>query len=214
MSETKRTIIFCSDLWKSGHFSTHMEKKFERTGFEVVHLAYPAYDKTVSVEEIASMSMKWAEDIRNKSTHVTFIGHGIGGRIGLEMLALNPVIFDSIVTIATPYGASPLIASVVEIEAFKNILGAVSPLSLELAKNATLPDFVAIPALSISAQFDSFIAKEATASIIENHTTIYHCTHSSILLKERTFLEILGWLNYAVFGPYSFGGKDIDDLVV
>jgi pimeloyl-ACP methyl ester carboxylesterase len=191
-----------------------MEKKFKRSGFEVKHLAYPTYKKDISIADIASMSMQWANDIRDRSTHVTFIGHGMGGRIGLEMLALNPVIFDSIVTIATPYGASPLIASVVEIEAFKNILEAVSPLSLEMAKDATLPDFIAIPALSISAQFDSFIAKEATASIIENHTTIYHCTHSSILLKERTFLEILGWLNYAVFGPYSFGGQDIDDMVV
>lgn len=214
MSETNRTIIFCSDLWRAGHFSSLMEKKFQRSGFQVQHLAYPTYRKDISIGNIAEMSMRWAEQIRDKSTHVTFMGHGVGGRIGLEMLALNPVIFDSVVTIATPYGPSPLIASAVEIEAFRSILQSVSPLSLELAKNAKLPDFLAIPALSISAQFDSLLAKEATAQIIENHTTIYHCTHSSILLKERTFLEILGWLNYAVFGPYSFGGQDIDDVIV
>ena len=214
MSENNRNIIFCSDLWKAGHFSSSMEKKFERSGFKVSHLAYPTYNKDFSVAKIASMSMQWAEDIRNRSTHTTFIGHGFGGRIGLEMLALNPVIFDSIVTIATPYRASPVIASLSEIEAFQSILAAVSPLSLEMAKDAVLPDFVAIPALSLSAQYDSMIAKEATAPIIENHTTIYHSTHSSILLKERTFLEILGWLNYSVFGPYDFAGHDIDDSVV
>jgi len=213
MSKSVRNIIFCSDLWKPGHFSVSMERKFQRSGFKVSHLAYPTYEKDLSIAKIASMSMKWAEQIRDRSSHCTFIGHGVGGRIGLEMLALNPVIFDSFVSIATPYGPSPLVASLSEIGAIRDILAAVSPLSTELAKSAVVPDFIAIPALSISAQFDSMIAKEATASVIENHTTIYHSTHSSILLKERTFLEILGWLNYAVFGPYSFGGHDIDDVV-
>lgn len=213
MSKQGKNIIFSSDLWKSGHFSSYMERKFEKTGFHVSHLAYPTYNKGVSVGDIAKSSMKWAEEIRNRSSHTTFIGHGIGGRIGLEMLALDPVIFDSIVTIATPYKASPLIASMSELEPLRGIIESVSPLSLELAKDAILPEFIAIPALSISAHYDSMLAKEATAPIIENHTTIYHSTHSSVLLKNRTFLEVLGWLNYSVFSSEGLGNNK-DDVVL
>jgi hypothetical protein len=57
------------------------------------------------------------------------------------------------------------------------------------------------------------LAKEATAPIIENHTTIYHSTHSSVLLKNRTFLEVLGWLNYSVFSSEGLGDNE-DDVVL
>lgn len=212
--KNQKSIIFCCDLWKSGHFSTFMANKFERSGFEVHNLVYPTHKSDMTVEKIAKQSLQWARDIKYRSKHLTFIGHGLGGRIGLAMLDSDPVVFDAIVTIATPYKASPLVSTLCDLPKVRDIFSSMSPLSLELAKDAHLPEQLVIDSLSLSAQFDSFLAKEATSPIVDDHTTIYHSTHSSILLKDRTFFEILGWLNYSVFGSKGFGGKDLDDVVV
>jgi hypothetical protein len=204
MSKNKRAIIFCSDIWKQGYIPTYMENKFKKAGFETHHLVYPMYKKEITADKIVENSMDWAQEIKDSYDHVTFIGHGFGGRIGLAMLAENPIIFDAVVTVATPYGPSPLIDSLADLGPIQDILAAVSPLTLELRKNAKLPTQLLIPSLSIAAHYDSSIANQSTSKIIDEHTVIYHSTHSSVITKQRTFMEILGWLNYAVFCPESF----------
>jgi len=214
MSNSKNTIILCSDIFKMGHLPTHFGFRFERNGFDVQYLPYPMAKKGISVEKIAEMNLNFVQELRAKSKHSVFIGHGIGGRIGMELLCQDPLAFDAVVTIATSYKASSAIVSVSDIGPLEGILEAFSPLLLELRKDANIPEQLLIPSLSLAAQFDSILGRDATADIIDEHTTIPLTTHSSILSSGRAYLEVLGWLNYAVFSPHSFGGKDIDDVVV
>ena len=200
MSKKEISIILCSDIVKQGYLPSYFNFRLERNGFDIQYLAYPSLKKDVSIDQIAQMHLDWARDIRNKSTKSIFIGHGLGGRIGLAMLKYDPVVFDAIVTIATPYMASPTIVSLGDIGAIQGILKAISPLVLELRKDANLPEKLVIPSLSLAAQFDHVLAPHATANIIDDHTIIPTCGHNSILTKERTYLEILGWINYAVCG--------------
>lgn len=212
MSKEKNVVILCSDIWRSSHFPTYFAPKFEQSGFEVRPLAYSISNRNLTVDKVADMNLGWAKNIRNKSKSVTFIGHGMGGRIGMAMLAKDPVIFDAFVSIATSYKQSSVIDSASEIGLFRDVLQASYPLSLELKKEAVVPEELKIPALSIAAQFDSFFGRDATIPQITNHTTIPLSTHTSVAKKERTFLEIIGWMNYT-FLNRQYGGYDVDDLL-
>jgi hypothetical protein len=197
MSKENHIVILCTDIWRPGHFPSHFGFRFERNGYEVRNLAYSMMRKGQTVEEIARGALKWARDLRDRSTHTTFIGHGIGGRIGMEMLDLDPVIFDSFVSIATPYKASPVIASLGDIEGLQGILKAFTPLTMDLRKDAKVPEQLVIPALTVGAQFDGLYAPVSTTPIIEDHQVIPMTTHTSVVTNSRTYLEILGWMNYA-----------------
>ncbi|WP_290607464.1 alpha/beta hydrolase [Janthinobacterium sp.] len=212
MAKAKNVVILCSDIWRSNHFSTYFTPKFEQNNFEVRPMSYSISNRNLSVDKIADTNLGWAKHIRDRSKTVTFVGHGMGGRIGMAMLAKDPVIFDAFVSIATSYKQSSVIDSVSQIELFRDILEASYPLAKELRKDATVPQELKIPALSIAAQFDAFFGRDATSPIIETHTTIPFTTHTSVVKKERTFLEILGWMNYTFINK-QFGGKDIDDVL-
>lgn len=199
----RRLVILSSGWGKVDLGWTYLSKSLREKGFDVIWSSYPLRGIS-SIEESASFSVQPIEALREEYEHITFIGHSMGGLVGRYLIQgalTRPNLIDSYISIATPHQGSPFA-----------YLAPWSKSSQQMQSNSEFLQSLnsrawpeEIPALSISGGWDFLVSQNSARFwAADDHIHMPKSSHLSLLLNQRVFLELWGWLTYRVFGEVGF----------
>lgn len=199
-----RCLVFAPGYGDPSIVIDQLAKRF--VDYDKVVLSYHNRGVSQSIPEIAVGLLPLLDALRAGYEHITFIGHSMGGLIGRCLEFLRPGLLDAYVSIATPHGGTYLASldrwgispSVVDMAPFTGFL-----------EGLESKPWI-IPSLVIAAKWDQLIfpqysALDLVGTNVEK-TTIPWTEHVTVALSERTYLEIWGWLTYAIFGETGLEG--------
>lgn len=194
----KRLIAFVSGWTKPDIMWTPMAKMWRDQGYDSIVAGYPSRGFR-RIQESAKSVSEILRGVRGEYSHVTVIGHSMGGLVGRYIATQDSTadLVDAYVSIGTPHRGTvaaylaPWSESATQMRPGSQFLGRLEDRGWDSR----------IPALSLQAAWEEIVLPRNSAVInFGENIVIPASTHGSIILNPQAFWEIWGWLTFDVFG--------------
>lgn len=209
----RRLVVLASGWAKQDFLWIPFSNRMKAAGYDTVCAHFPN-NGFGAIEDSAERIGCVIEEMRPFYEHLTFVGHSMGGLLGRFLIQnMGTTSIDSYVSMGTPHLGTWLAwlghwsASARQMRTDSSFL--------EALIDTPWPSH--IPALALQAQFEEIVLPKANAKIdFGRNQIIPWTTHVSLPLAWRSYVEVLGWLTYSVFGesgPHGAGkgfGSSLD----
>ena len=186
-----RLLLFAPGYADPSLLIGQLSKKFTN-GFDQVILNYKDRGITQTIPQIAQSFIPLIESLRDSYETIIFIGHSMGGLVGKEIA--HEVKLDGYCSIATPHsGTNKAFLASWFSPAAKDMV----PGSQFLRTQKHFDKKVVPKILNIAAQYDSLVKRPKLLGV--ETTKVPWTTHITVMMSQRTYLEVWGWLAYEVF---------------
>jgi len=170
----------------------------KENGYDVLRLRYP-HRGFAPIQYSAKATKDLVEAIRPEYSHITFVGHSMGGLIGRYLIQRTDVggLVDAYVSIGTPHKGTYMAF----LAPWSKSAHQMRPGS-EFLKRLDASPWPNIPALTIKGALEEVVIPRSNASFdyAADEVVIPNANHASLLFNKQTFWEMWAWLTFDVFG--------------
>lgn len=194
----KRLILLTSGWSKPDWAWLPFMRLCKENGYDVLRLRYP-YRGFAPIQYSAKATKDLVEAVRPEYSHITFVGHSMGGLIGRYLIQRTDVgrHIDAYVSIGTPHHGTYM----AYLAPWSRSACQMRPRSpfLQRLDDCAWPD---VPALTIKGALEEVVIPQSNASFdhASDEVVIPRATHASLLFNDQTFWEMWAWLTFEVFG--------------